>query len=89
MRLLFIFFLTAQTVLAQTKSKVIVTDLTRINQVGGVALSPDGSQALYTLMTIEPVPDQPNEYEYRTHIYLTGLKPGDTKALTHGSESAR
>ena len=87
--------LTAQIVCAQTKSKVTVTDLTRIKQVGGIELAPDGQRALYTLTTIEATnPDkkndsQPNDYEYKTHIYLTGLKPGDTRALTHGAESAR
>ncbi|QIP11856.1 S9 family peptidase [Spirosoma aureum] len=82
-------FLTAQVVHAQTKSKVIVTDLTRIKQVGGIELSPDGQQAIYTLTTIEPNTDQKEEYEYKTHIYQTGLKAGDPKALTRGSESAR
>ncbi|MFD2938028.1 S9 family peptidase [Spirosoma flavum] len=79
----------AQTVCAQTRSKVTVTDLTRIKQVGGIELSPDGQRAVYTLNTIEVNPDQKEEYDYKTHIYLTGLKPGDSKALTRGSESAR
>ncbi|AKD57747.1 S9 family peptidase [Spirosoma radiotolerans] len=81
--------LTAQTVFAQTKAKVTATDLTRIKQVGGIELAPDGQRAVYALATIEPNPDQKEEYEYKTHIYLTGLKPGDGKALTRGSESAR
>ncbi len=88
-RILFAFTLTAQIALAQTKSKITVTDLTRINQVGGVELSPDGSRSLYTLTTTEPTPDQPGEYEYRTHIYLTDFKAGSSRALTHGSESAK
>ena len=41
-RLFFLFFLTAHVALAQTKTNITVTDLTRINQVGGVELSPDG-----------------------------------------------
>lgn len=81
--------ITAQLVCAQTKSKVTVTDLTRIKQVGSIELAPDGQQAVYVLNTIEPNPDQKEEYEYKTHIYLTGLKPGDSKALTRGTESAR
>ena len=80
---------TAQVVCAQTKTKVTATDLTRVKQVGGIELAPDGQRAVYTLATIEPNPDQKEEYEYKTHIYLTGLKPGDGKALTRGSESAR
>ncbi|GAB3798465.1 hypothetical protein GCM10028819_19580 [Spirosoma humi] len=81
--------LTAQTVCAQTKTKVTATDLTRVKQVGGIELAPDGQRAVYALATIEPNPDQKEEYEYKTHIYLTGLKPGDGKALTRGTESAR
>ena len=37
--------LTAQTIYAQTKSKVTVTDLTRIKQVAGIELAPDGQHA--------------------------------------------
>ncbi|GAB3709291.1 hypothetical protein GCM10027592_45320 [Spirosoma flavus] len=93
-RTLLLIAITAQTVCAQTKSKVTVTDLTRIRQVGGIEISPDGQRAVYILTTIEPSPDQkadgrPEEYDYKTHIYLTDLKPGDTKALTRGPESAR
>ncbi len=88
-KLLLLIAITAHTVFAQTKSKVTVTDLTRVKQVGGIELAPDGQRAIYSLATIEPNPDQKEEYEYKTHIYLTGLKPGDGKALTRGPESAR
>lgn len=93
-RILLFTAISAQIAVAQTKSKVTVTDLTRIKQVGGIELSPDGKQAVYTITTIEPNPDQkadsrPEEYDYKTHIYLTNLKPGDSRALTHGPESAR
>ena len=89
LRILLLVALTAPTVYAQTKTKVIVTDLTHIKQVGGIELAPDGKRAVYTLATIEANPDQKEEYDYKTHIYLTNLKPGDSKALTHGAESAR
>ena len=88
-KFLLLIAITAQTVYAQPKAKVTVTDLTRIKQVGGIELAPDGQRAIYALATIEPNPDQKEEYEYKTHIYLTGLKPGDGKALTRGPESAR
>ena len=81
--------LSATIVTAQPKSKITVTDLTRIKQVGDVKLSPDGQRAVYSLTSIETNPDQKDEYDYRTHLYLTGLKPGDAKALTRGAESAR
>ncbi|MBO0930810.1 S9 family peptidase [Fibrella aquatilis] len=71
-------------------AKVLVTDLTRIKQVGGIQLAPDGSsRALYTLTTTEPQPDAPDEFDYRTHIYLSGLTPNSAVALTRGTESAR
>ena len=63
--------------------------------MGGIELAPDGQRALYTLTTIEATnpdkkPDsQPDDYEYKTHIYLTGLKANDSRALTYGAESAR
>ncbi|WP_077923744.1 S9 family peptidase [Spirosoma sp. 209] len=87
-RTLLFVFLTAQVALGQTKTKITVTDITRIRQVSGIELSPDGKRAVYTLTTTEPATEA-NEYDYRTHIYLTGLQPGDTKALTRGNESAR
>lgn len=79
----------AQVALAQTKTKILATDLTRIRQVGAIELAPDGKRAVYALTTIEPNADQKDDYDYRTHIYLSSLTPGDSKALTRGSESAR
>jgi dipeptidyl aminopeptidase/acylaminoacyl peptidase len=91
---LFLLLLLPAATIAQQQQKVVATDLTRIKQVGAVTLSPDGQRAAYTVTTIEANPDQPtdgrpNEYDYRTHIYLTNLKAGDAKALTRGTESAR
>ena len=96
----------AQPVLAQTPPKaplatppggaktgnVLVTDLTRIRQVGGIQLAPGNGtdpRVLYTLTTIEPQPDAPDEFDYRTHVYLSDLKPSGGVALTRGAESAR
>ncbi|MBO0952213.1 S9 family peptidase [Fibrella forsythiae] len=75
---------------AQSSTNVLVTDLTRIKQVGGIQVSPTNrQQVLYTLTTTEPQPDQPLEFDYRTHIYLMNQQTGETKALTRGTESAR
>ncbi len=83
-------FLTGMVMAQPDPRSIVATDLTRVNQVGNIVLSPDGSRAVYTLTTIEPAgTDKPSDYEYRTHIYLTSLKPGDSRALTHGLESAR
>ncbi|KAB7732255.1 prolyl oligopeptidase family serine peptidase [Rudanella paleaurantiibacter] len=94
MRFRFLFLLLFPAVVFAQKQKIVATDLTRIKQVGGITLSPDGNRAIYTLTTIEPTAEQAadartGDYEYRTHIYLTNLKAGDAKALTRGTESAR
>ncbi len=88
-QLFILLVLTVPLARAQTKSKITVTDLTRIRQINGIELAPDGQRAVYTLTTIEPNSDQAAEYDYRTHLYLTNLKPGDSRALTRGTESAR
>ncbi|GAB3265246.1 S9 family peptidase [Larkinella harenae] len=72
-----------------TNQKILVTDLTRIKQASGIKTSPNGQQFVYTLTTIVPDADKKDEYEYKTHLYVSGLKPGTEKALTRGSESAR
>jgi dipeptidyl aminopeptidase/acylaminoacyl peptidase len=89
---LLFFWLCATLAAAQPTPKVLVTDLTRIRQVGEIRLSPDGTKALYTITSIEPQPDQPLEYDYRTHVYLTNTSPtagSAARALTRGPESAR
>ena len=74
---------------AQPKEKVKATDLTKIQQVGSISISPTGKQALYTLTTTEALPDAKFEYEYRTHLYLLDLETkSDPRALTYGPESA-
>jgi dipeptidyl aminopeptidase/acylaminoacyl peptidase len=87
--LCWLLMLTGVAVAQPNPRAIVATDLTRINQVGGIALSPDGTRAVYTLTSIEPNADKPGDFEYRTHLYLTNLKPGDSRALTHGPESAR
>jgi dipeptidyl aminopeptidase/acylaminoacyl peptidase len=74
---------------AQTREKVRATDLTKIQQVGTIAIAPSGKQAVYVLNTIEEVPDSKFEYEYRSHLYLVNLEnKTESQALTYGSESA-
>lgn len=74
---------------AQPKEKVKATDLTRIAQVGTIAISPSGKLAVYTLNTTEATPETKFEYEYRTHLYLVDLEnKKEPQALTYGAESA-
>lgn len=87
--LFLILSISIHTLWAQTKEKIVASDLTRIKQIAGIQISPDGKRAVYTLNSIEPSTEA-NEYEYKTHIYLIDLQAGATpKALTRGSESAR
>ena len=86
---LFILIFSSQILLAQQKEKILATDLTRIKQVSGIQISPDGKRAIYALNTIEATTEA-NEFEYKNHIYLIDLQAGAVpKALTRGSESAR
>ncbi len=73
---------------SQTKEKIVVSDLTRIKQVGGIAVSPDGKRAVYTVTSLEPASDA-LDYEYRTHLWLVDLDGKTTpRAITRGNESA-
>ena len=73
---------------AQTKEKVVASDLTRIKQLGNVAISPDGKRIVYNVNTIEPNADG-SDYDYKLHIWVADAD-GKTapRALTRGSESA-
>ncbi|TDE14624.1 S9 family peptidase [Dyadobacter psychrotolerans] len=92
MKKLYVFFLLSSfcfTAYAQPKEKIKASDLTKIKQVGTIAISPDEKRAVYTLLTTDPVPDSPFEFEYHTHLYLLDLtNKNEPVALTHGSESA-
>jgi dipeptidyl aminopeptidase/acylaminoacyl peptidase len=73
-------------VFSQTeKTKILVTDLLKIKQIGNIKVSPDGKSAIYTLKTIEQNTDNSLEYDYRTHLWITDFNT--TRQLTQGSES--
>lgn len=77
------------TAIAQPKEKIKASDLTKISQVGSIAIAPNEKRAVYTLLTTDPVADSPFEYEYRTHLYLVDLdSKNEPIALTRGGESA-
>ena len=92
MKKLYVFFLLTTlsfSTRAQSKEKIKASDLTKIKQVGNVAIAPGEKRAVYTLLTTEPQADTPFEYEYRTHLYLVDLdNKNEPVALTRGSESA-
>ncbi len=83
-----IFVLLSFYTFSQTKEKIVASDLTRIKQVGNVAISPDGKRALYTVLTIEPT-SEAFEFDYKTHLWLTDIDgKSSPRAITRGSESA-
>ncbi len=82
---LFFLFVVHMAVAQNGKEKILVTDLTKINQITNVTASPDGKSAVYVLKTIEQNEDNKLEYEYRTHLYITDFKT--VKQLTRGTES--
>lgn len=92
MKKLYVFFLLGAvcfSAYAQPKEKINASDLTKIKQVGAIAIAPNEKKAIYTLLTTEPLADSPFEYEYRTHLYLVDLEnKNEPIALTYGSESA-
>lgn len=75
-----------QTSFAQTgKEKVLVTDMTKIKQVGNLSVSPDGKKAVYALRSNEINENDKLEFEYRSHLWITDFQ--SVKQLTRGSES--
>ena len=82
----FLLILLSGGLFAQTgKEKVVVTDLTRIKQIGTIAMAPDGKKAIFAVKTSELNEENKLEYDYRVHVYLTDFQT--VKQLTRGAES--
>ena len=85
-RLSIIFLLISTLTYAQTgKEKILVTDMTKIQQVNTVSISPDGKRAIYALKTNEPNETDKLDFDYRTHLWITDYQT--VKQITRGSES--
>ena len=85
-RLSIIFLLLSTLTYAQTgKEKILVTDMTKIQQVNTVSISPDGKRAIYALKTNEPNETDKLDFDYRTHLWITDYQI--VKQITRGSES--
>lgn len=67
------------------ESLISATDLLRVKEIGSPALSPDGSQVVYTVRSIEERADRPGEYLYHTQLWLAATN-GHTppRQLTRG-----
>lgn len=85
-KILSIFLLFANLSFAQNaKEKVLVTDMTKIKQVGNVSISPDGTKAIYALRTNESNETDKLDFDYRSHLWLTDFQ--SVKQLTRGTEN--
>ena len=85
-KILSIFLLFANLSFAQNvKEKVLVTDMTKIKQVGNVSISPDGTKAIYALRTNESNETDKLDFDYRSHLWLTDFQT--FKQLTRGTEN--
>lgn len=86
MRILLTLIFISNLVFAQNgKEKVVVTDLTRIKQIGSISVAPDGKKAIYSLRTTDVSEENKLEYDYRSHLYLTDFQT--VKQITRGAES--
>ena len=85
-KLSIVFLLFSSISYAQTgKEKILVTDMTKIQQVNNVSISPDGKRAIYALKTNEPNETDKLDFDYRTHLWITDYQT--VKQITRGSES--
>lgn len=74
---------------AKTEGAITVNDLLQIKELGGPTLSPDGSQVIYSVRSIEERTDRPGEYVYHTQLWLAttdGRRP--PRQLTRGEANA-
>ena len=85
-KLILLFFLISNFIYSQTgKEKILVTDMTKIQQVSNVSIAPDGKKAIYALKTNEPNESDKLDFDYRTHLWITDFQTA--KQVTRGTES--
>ena len=85
-KLILLFSFISNFIFAQTaKEKILVTDMTKIQQVNSVSISPDGKRAIYALRINEPNESDKLDFDYRTHLWITDYQT--VKQITRGSES--
>lgn len=75
---------------AAQNQPVKVTDMLKIRSVSGVALSKDGSKAVFTVTAIEPEGDNKLEYKYVNQVWMVNTDPGAVpKQLTTKENSSQ
>jgi dipeptidyl aminopeptidase/acylaminoacyl peptidase len=85
-KLILLFSIISNIIFAQArKEKILVTDMTKIQQVNNVSIAPDGKRAIYALRTNELNESDKLDFDYRTHLWITDYQT--VKQVTRGSES--
>lgn len=85
-KLILLFLLISTLTYSQTgKEKILVTDMTKIQQVSSVSIAPDGKRAIYALKTNEPNESDKLDFDYRTHLWISDFQ--SIKQVTRGTES--
>jgi dipeptidyl aminopeptidase/acylaminoacyl peptidase len=72
----------------QNKQPVAVTDMLKIQSIGHVTLSPDGSKAAFTVTTIEKNNDSKLDYKYVTQIWMVSTDGASAPKQLTTRESA-
>ncbi|WP_276479653.1 alpha/beta hydrolase family protein [Paraflavitalea pollutisoli] len=83
-----LFTATTLSALAQPKEPVKVTDMVRIKTLGAVALSRDGSRAVFNVNSIEPDSDSKTDYKYALHLWLVPTDGAAAPRALTSKESA-
>jgi dipeptidyl aminopeptidase/acylaminoacyl peptidase len=83
---IFFFFSFAQ----NGKDPVHVTDMLKIKTISSVVLNSDGSQAAFTVTSIEPEENNKWEYKYVTHLWLASTEGASSpRQLTFAKEGGQ
>jgi dipeptidyl aminopeptidase/acylaminoacyl peptidase len=73
---------------AQNKQSVSVTDMLKIQSIGDVILSPDGSKAAFTVTSIENEANSKLDYKYVSQVWMVSTDSNATPRQLTAKESA-
>ncbi len=74
--------------LVAAQKEIQVTDLTRIRSVSGVSFSPDGSQIVFTVQSINPDPKDKLEFIYTSQLWLSDSEGKLARPITFQRDGA-
>jgi len=72
----------------QGKDPVRVTDMLKIRSAGNMEMNRDGSQAVFTVTSIEPEGESKLEYKYVTQVWITGTDGRSVPRQLTGKENS-